>query len=66
MLLFTNEEVLINYGVSYLRIAGFSYLLALILNDGKRMEFDRTSTTLRTKVIKGKINNNINTTNNQK
>ena len=27
MLLFTNEEVLINYGVSYLKIAGFSYLL---------------------------------------
>lgn len=27
MLLFTNEEILIGYGVSYLRIAGFSYLL---------------------------------------
>ena len=27
MLIFTNEEVLINYGVSYLKIAGFSYLL---------------------------------------
>lgn len=27
MLLFTNEPVLIEYGVSYLRIAGFSYLL---------------------------------------
>ena len=27
MLLFTNEEVLINYGISYLKIAGFSYLL---------------------------------------
>lgn len=27
MLIFTNESVLIDYGVSYLRIAGFSYLL---------------------------------------
>ena len=27
MLIFTNESVLIEYGVSYLRIAGFSYLL---------------------------------------
>ena len=27
MLIFTNEEVLINYGVSYLKIAGFSYLI---------------------------------------
>ncbi len=27
MLLFTNETVLIDYGISYLRIAGFSYLL---------------------------------------
>ena len=27
MLLFTNEEVLINYGISYLKIAGFSYLI---------------------------------------
>ena len=27
MLIFTNENVLIDYGVSYLRIAGFSYLL---------------------------------------
>ena len=27
MLIFTNEDVLINYGVSYLKIAGFSYLL---------------------------------------
>lgn len=27
MVLFTNEEVLINYGTSYLRVAAFSYLL---------------------------------------
>lgn len=27
MLIFTNEDVLIDYGVRYLRIAGFSYLL---------------------------------------
>ena len=27
MLIFTNESVLIDYGISYLRIAGFSYLL---------------------------------------
>ena len=27
MLIFTNETVLIDYGVSYLRIAGFSYLI---------------------------------------
>ena len=27
MLLFTNETILIDYGISYLRIAGFSYLL---------------------------------------
>lgn len=27
MLIFTNEQILIDYGVSYLRIAGFSYLL---------------------------------------
>ena len=27
MLIFTNESVLIDYGVNYLRIAGFSYLL---------------------------------------
>lgn len=27
MLIFTNEPVLIDYGVSYLKIASFSYLL---------------------------------------
>ncbi len=27
MLIFTNEEILINYGISYLKIAGFSYLI---------------------------------------
>ena len=27
MLIFTNEPVLIDYGVSYLRISAFSYLL---------------------------------------
>lgn len=28
MLIFTNESVLVEYGVSYLRIACFSYLLS--------------------------------------
>jgi hypothetical protein len=39
MLIFTNEEVLINYGVSYLKIAGFSYAaLAQVFLAHGRME----------------------------
>ena len=49
MLIFTNEEVLINYGVSYLKIAGFSYLLTGIFsvlscyNEDKRARKDNGS-----------------------
>ena len=40
MLIFTNEEVLINYGVSYLKIAGFSYLLTGTRKDNGSHKFN--------------------------